>query len=444
MPIVTFADVLETTIPPSNSSAGGGGEHKHSEDGTRNRSTQQQPSSLARRRHPSVWRLVLISILLTGAIVVAIVLWRRNDTTNIRNNSNDFYDDGRFRNPSQAQWALRGDDIAAPDALVQIQLSGDARTLAVVNTTYIQLYQWRDNEEQWIKLAGFEAPGVKAVTLAGDGRRLAVATEGDNRVRFYDNLKAGRWSLRPEFLGAPQDCWISLDYSGILLAVGKPVPVDGSVTELSARVQILRWNFGRATWTPETENLSGAGASTRVHWAADGKTIVDVSTAGQVLTWQRRTDDATASWIRKGNALSSEQEGTFFGQALSLSGNGNVLAVASPEFEGRGRVQVYDFKQGRWQARRQGLSGSSVDYSFGSDVCLSANGNLLSAVHGDVVRLYQAVGNDRWSVVGTDISGNENEPPVWDQLECSASGRVLAVSSRAAQIIRIVQVVEAS
>lgn len=435
MPNVTFANDLVTTIPPNNSSTGRAGEHKQSED-------ESLPPQ--RRRRPSVWRLVLVGILLCGTVVVAIVLWRRNDGASKDDDDGDdapFYDDGRFRNPETAIWFPVGDDIPVRGRdFLQIQISGDARTLAIVNSTYIQLYQSQETTG-WVELAGFETQNVQAIALAGDGRRLAIATREDNRIRFYDNLRAGRWSLRPEFLGAPQNCRLSLDYDGIVLAVGRPA-ADDSTSESTAQVRIMRYNFGTATWTQEAEILNEAGASQQLQLAADGRTMVDVNTEGQVAAWQRTADETTVIWNREGKALRSDQQGAFFGKALSLSADGNTLAVASPEFDNRGRVQIFEYSRNRWQPRRHPLFGSYVDFSFGSDVCISANGNLVSAVDGDVVRLYQAVGSDSWNVVGVDRRTSEIEQPVWDTLQCSASGRVLAVSSRSAQLVRVVQVVE--
>lgn len=531
MPSVTFAEELVTTIPPSLSTTekdvvdgnqqlnntassstmeSNSSRSRHHHDNGRRRRRRRQPQEEHKR--PSIWRLVIVGILVSGAVIVGAIIWRKtrkdkdssdddnsNDSSSPSDGTSPSYDDGRFQNPDQVGWKILGNDIRVQNQSttktdeggtttppIHVALSADARTLVAANDTCIQIWKWNAGDA-WELVAKFPDTVVYALTLAGDGHRLAVVSSA-NKIRFYDNIKAGRWSLRPEFLGALPQASLTLDYDGIVFAKGF------NTTFLT----LSEWNFADATWMPQTihddatQYLQGTVVQ-QLCLSADGKSLVmavqdsDGITIVRTYTRTLRSDGAGSfQWIPKGQALTSGPLGNsneFFGHALAISSTGNVLAITSPESQQRrGRVQVFEYRGNKWHVRKQAIVGQEdtasitninhdglVTASFGRQVCLSSNANVLSILDGSTVRLYQvdastaqgwtAVGrqnctpfataepradNDNNGTVHTtrpDSTTTTTQPIVWDILRCSADGRTLVVASRTQQLIRAAQVV---
>ena len=132
-----------------------------------------------------------------------------------------------------------------------------------------------------------------------------------------------------------------------------------------------------------------------------------------------------------------------FGQALSLSGNGDLLAVGSPEEilrnedgdteERAGAVYVYQRASGRWQQQARLVSSTiSSSDQFGFSVSLSADGNTLAVGApgvGDGVFVYELI-DGSWQQerrVIPDIS--DNAFGFGGSVSLSEDGNTLAVGS---------------
>ena len=521
---VTFSEHLVTTIPPSSATTEedltledvrevNRGEHdsheqeRHDQGHDQGHESHQRGGQGRRRlrqqyKKPSIWRLVIVGILFTGGIVVGALVWRKtrqdddSGDDSFRNDDTEgnsvTYADGTFQNPDAVTWKALGNDItllqqqqqqiqqhnqreqsteSASNNTIHVALSADATTLVTANHTCIQIWKWTSAEE-WDAVATLSNTVIYALTLAGDGHRLAVVTTA-NRIRFYDNIKDGRWSLRPEFLGALPQASLTLNYDGTVFATGFDTKL----------ISLREWNFADATWVPQTiqddaTNFLQETIVQQLHLSADGKALVmavkDKDGITIVRTYTRTSASDSAGsfvWMPKGQALTSgPHDGAFFGHAVAISSAGNVLAISSPEFQQRGLVKVYEYKGNRWQVRKQPVLGDAANnnngVTFGKHVCLSANANMLSILDGTMVRFYQADSSAQgWTPVGrpdtspfertepspTNDNDGEGQPTapaslsspiVWDILQCSADGRTLVAASRALQLVRAAQAVE--
>ena len=442
MPSVTFAQELVTTIPSSATSNGTskaptGDEEQQEEELVAEVSSNDDKKS-------SLWRLVLIIFLFCGAIIVGILLWSQDriggrsdsegngppSTTTPTDSPGE--DNGLFENPATVTWKTQALLPMRNANFSEIALCGDGRTLVIANTSLLQIYRLLPSNEtvpDWREVSNFPIPGndVHALSLSGDGRRLAYATASDNRVRFLEYLKESRWALRPEYLGAKEHTFMSLDYSGETLCLGQP-----TVT------QTWRWSSGMSRWSMESATLPAAAG---VRLSADGQNLAIVDRRSlDILTYIRFFD---GTWTIKGPALSIEMPSTLDGNdsddnmgpsaaiSVDLSADGNVLAVGSP-----GLVQVYYYIRGTWQIRQPPVPLSSNQSS--NPLCVNDEGNILATVDGELLRVFQAT-EDSWTPVGAPIDTVDGVS--WDYLQCSSNGRGLVTGSRKAEVARILQAV---
>mmetsp|Transcript_26806 Transcript_26806/g.31636 ORF Transcript_26806/g.31636 Transcript_26806/m.31636 type:complete len:130 (+) Transcript_26806:471-860(+) len=88
-------------------------------------------------------------------------------------------------------------------------------------------------------------------------------------------------------------------------------------------------------------------------------------------------------WKIRGNG-NGELGGEFKGESISLSKNGDVVAVGSPKIDGKppgyGRVRVYEWNGGqdRWMQQGGDIIGDEITDYTGSPVSLSTDGTVVA------------------------------------------------------------------
>ena len=130
---------------------------------------------------------------------------------------------------------------------------------------------------------------------------------------------------------------------------------------------------------------------------------------------------SSGSWSQLGADIDGEAAGDEFGVSVSMSHNGNRVAIGGELNEGRlsdlsgdfnaGHVRVYEYSSGSWT-----LVGSDIDGKRGGDhtgvsVSMDLDGDRVAIGSPDngegFVRVYEYSGGS-WSQLGTDIEGEDN------------------------------------
>ena len=201
---------------------------------------------------------------------------------------------------------------------------------------------------QWTKLGqDLDAANLgeqfgRSVSLSGDGSKLAVSAIGNQNfkglVRVFKFDTSGVWvRLGSDLVGAESNSYfgatVSLSQDGTIVAVGS----------LSSSTKVYK--YVNNNWEQMGNEI--AFGYTALSLSDDGLTL---ALSDNLANNQRERVQVyryvSNTWIQMGQSLEGEVNGIWFGLSLSLSGNGNVLAVSSPKYdtsngENAGRVQVF-------------------------------------------------------------------------------------------------------
>eukprot|EP00980_Cylindrotheca_fusiformis_P024761 scaffold12403_cov148-Cylindrotheca_fusiformis.AAC.3 len=288
-----------------------------------------------------------------------------------------------------------------------------------------------------------------AVSLSGDGRTLAVGIPfsaketipnvGRVRVFVYDESTVS-WSQigsdiepvevpgdvdddpsypQPEFGHS-----VALSDDGTILAVGA---ISGYSSEgYDGNVDVFRFENGE--WVQMGNPIFGGmvWSDGSVGWA------VSLSSDGMRLavaanTEEIRFDEAGAgriyefvdgTWQQLGQALIGEGRHDLSGTSISLSGDGNIVAIGSignsnDGGKGAGHVRIfeYDSNEATWRLLGKPIIGRSPGASCGSAVSLSFDG-MAVAVGADSAGYVQVleydVENTYWHEISATIEGDSN------------------------------------
>ena len=154
----------------------------------------------------------------------------------------------------------------------------------------------------------------------------------------------------------------------------------------------------------------GDRAGSSVAISEDGQIILYGSTnandgkgSAQVYEWNG------ADWTQKGSTLEGSMDGSRFGHNVSMSSNGNIVAIGAPQFdEKKGEVTVYEWSGNDWSQKGSSIVGVEGLDENGYSTALSSDGLILAVgarYHNEFtghVRIYQWDGVD-WSQIGSDI-----------------------------------------
>jgi hypothetical protein len=339
---------------------------------------------------------------------------------------------------------------------------------------HVRIYQW--NETQWIQRGNdIDAEAEEdfsggAVSLSSDGNIVAIGALGNDgngeysgHVRIYqwgnDVVFAdGFWKNEAQWIqrGNDIDGETENDFSGSSVALS----TDGNIVaigaygnngngEYSGHVRIYQWN--ETQWIQrgndidgETEHDGVIGSS--VSLSTDGN-IVAIGASGndgngddsghvRIYQWNE------TQWIQRGNDIDAEAEEDFSGGAVSLSSDGNIVAIGADGNDGNGvssgHVRIYQWNETQWIQRGNDIDGEAGDDRSGSSVSLSTDGNIVAigaygndgnGVRSGHVRIYQW-NETQWIQRGNDIDGEAGDDHSGSSVSLSTDGNIVAIGAR--------------
>jgi hypothetical protein len=312
-----------------------------------------------------------------------------------------------------AQWSQRGTDIdgEAPNDWSgwSISLSKDATTVAIgahyndSHSGHVRIYKWIGNA--WTQ-AGQDIDGKASdfagwsVSLSGNGNRVAIGAPGVHagdaigRARIYDLGEGNVWSqLGDDIEGeGSRDRFgrsVSLSCDGNTVAIGAS-DNDGN-GDNSGHVRVYDWNGN--VWVQRGGDIDGEAAYDRsghgISLSADGNTVAigayendgTANVAGHVRIY----DWYGNAWVQRGSDIDGQARGDYSGLFVSLSAEGNTVAIGAYENDGingpgsgHARVYSWDGHANAWIRLGVDLDGEAPNDWSGWSVSLSADGTTVA------------------------------------------------------------------
>ncbi len=369
-----------------------------------------------------------------------------------------------------------------------ISLSSDGKILAVgaefhdglfgniTSAGHVRIYEYNDIKKDWEQL-GQDIHGENrfsffgySVSLSGDGKTVAagapqsIVNDHPGRVRVFsydDNLKVWKQrgdSLVGENMGDKFGESVSISEDGLSVIAG--AINHGFNNSRTGHSRIYRFNSAESKWYQRGQDIEGEAADDysgiAVDISSDGERVAigadynDGSFTSDAKSGHVRIfkfDTNLDDWKQLGQDIDGEAAGDFSGNSLSLSSDGNTIAIGATSNDGNGlnaghvRVYRYDDNTNTWIKQGNDIDGESSEDNFGGSVSLSSNGQILavgakrndgSSLNAGHARVYQYVERTKmWHQIGYDLDGIAQGDFFGRSVTLSSEGHILAVGSPA-------------
>ncbi len=240
---------------------------------------------------------------------------------------------------------------------------------------------------------------------------------------------------------------VSLSADGTTVAIGAPNNDSGGNNRGQVRVyKIINglWVQQGAVMDGEEDNeesgfsisLSGDGTSVAIGAYRNNAGDIGVSFIGHVRVYKM----FNGVWVQQGADIDGKMNSEFSGYSVSLSADGATVAIGAPRNDGggdeRGQVRVYKLINGVWIQQGSDIDGEEdADWS-GHSVSLSADGNTVAigapfnagGTGQGHVRVYRRV-NGSWIKQGVDIDGEATGDLSGWAVSLSADGTTVAIGA---------------
>ena len=369
-------------------------------------------------------------------------------------------------------WIQVGGDIdgeAAADASgLSVSLSSDGTRVAIgainndgggTNAGHVRVYDY--DSSTWVQVGGDidgEAAGDESgvsVSLSSDGSRVAIgAVHNDGggtnagHVRVYD-YDSSTWvqvggDIDGEAAGDESGVSVSLSSDGSRVAIGA-TRNDGGGTD-AGHVRV--YDYDSSTWAQVGGDIDGEAVGDEsgqsVSLSSDGSRVAigahfndgGGTDAGHVRVYEY--DSST--WVQVGGDVDGEVAGDQSGQSVSVSSNGNRLAIGAWGNDA-GHVRVYDYDSSTWVQVGGDIDGEAAGDQSGWSVSLSSDGSRVAigatlnaggGLDAGHVRIYDHdFLSSTWVQLGNDIDGDVGDGRS-GVVSLASDGSVLAVGAFAA------------
>jgi hypothetical protein len=296
-----------------------------------------------------------------------------------------------------------------------------------------------------------------SVSLSSDGSTVAIGARyndgngsSSGHVRIYKNI-SGSWTQ----VGADIDGEVAHDFSGRSVSLSS----DGSTVAIGAfgndgnggqagHVRIYKNISG--TWTQQGADIDGEAANDASGWSvslsSDGNTVAigawgndgNGSNAGHVRIYK----NISGTWTQQGADIDGEAADDESGYSVSLSSDGSTVAIGARHNDGNGadagHVRIYKIISGTWTKQGADIDGEAAGDASGFSVSLSSDGNTVAigawgndgnGSNAGHVRVYKNI-SGTWTQVGADIDGEAaNDYSGWS-VSLSSDGSTVAIGAR--------------
>jgi len=331
-------------------------------------------------------------------------------------------------------------------------ISDDGNTVIVseLGANQVKVYNWLGNS--WVQ-KGSTITGEYAndgcgysVSINSNGNIIAIgsifntAYAGHVRV-FYWN--GNSWIQKgTDINGEAINDWsgysVSLSSDGNTIAIGAPEN-DGNGTQ-SGHARVFVWNGN--SWIQKGNDIDGeasedfSGASVSI--SSDGNTIAigaewndgngNFSGHTRVFEWNGNI------WIQKGSDIDGLQDTSLSGAFVSINSTGSVVAIADQSGSVSGLVRVFEWNGAQWLQRGNNLLGEVSGYGL-SRVSLNSDGTVLavadpwnnnSGIDNGLVKVFLWNGLS-WIQRGFNINGISTGDQLGRSLSINSDGTRLVV-----------------
>ncbi|WP_299363667.1 T9SS type A sorting domain-containing protein [Winogradskyella sp.] len=296
-----------------------------------------------------------------------------------------------------------------------------------------------------------------SVSISSDGLVVAVGAplNGGNgansgHVRIYEN-QGDNWvqigsDIDGEALGDSLGQSVSLSSDGSVVAIGAPSNDANGVIN-SGHVRIYENQGGN--WVQIGSDIDGEVSGDRlgqsVSLSSDGSVVAigaPFNIGTQVGTGHIRIyENQGGNWVQIGSDITGDLSGDSFGESVSLSGDGSVVAVGASLNDANGinsgHARIYENQGGNWVQIGQDINGDGLEDRLGESVSLSSDGTIVAvgapynnsnAVDSGHVRIYENQGGN-WVQIGFDIDGEASGDALGASVSLSSDGSVVAIGA---------------
>ncbi|MBB00938.1 MAG: hypothetical protein CMN34_08435, partial [Saprospirales bacterium] len=265
----------------------------------------------------------------------------------------------------------------------------------------VRVYEW--DGVSWIQIGqtlfgsgAFDFFGG-SVSFSSDGNRLAIGAGGyDANGNNAGLTRVVEWNgnswiqlgnaIGGEAAGDESGSAVSISSDGSRIAIGA-LYNDNANGSNAGHVRVYEWDGN--SWGQVGQDIDGLGdddlSGRAVSMSSDGNRVA----VGSPLASNYRGnvciyDWNGTSWIPLGNPIIGEAPGDESGYSVSISANGNRVVIGAPRNDAvgspapggaKGHVRVYNWNGTGWVQLGQDIDGESVGDFLGVSVSISANGN---------------------------------------------------------------------
>eukprot|EP01083_Nonionella_stella_P100298 282689_1 len=333
-----------------------------------------------------------------------------------------------------ATWQQRGDDIIAetitsgsPGFPVSSNSDGTIVVIGVHTNDNRRghVRVWEYDEGNWTQ-RGDDIDGEHegdasgdSVALSKDGNVVAIGAlyndeagnnAGHTRIFEYDEYswqQRGR-DIDGEASGDLSGTSVALSDNGDVVAIGA-LGNDGGGTN-AGHVRV--YEFISDQWSQRGADIDGEasvdGSGAAVSLNSDGNVVAigafrnskSGDRAGHVRVYEFLSDQ----WGQRGDDIGGEMTAEFLGWSVSMSSDGNIVAIGAPAIE-VGHVRVFNYSGSTWRQRGSDIDDKLQDDGIGRSVSLNSDGNTVAVGSGGngrgFARVY-AYNGSGWQQRGDD------------------------------------------
>ncbi len=270
---------------------------------------------------------------------------------------------------------------------------------------------------------------------------------GIGHVRVYQNIldvwtQVGG-DIDGEGAGDAFGTSVSINSTGDIVAVGAPNNDGAGVDAGHSRV----YQFTGGVWTQIGTDIDGEAAGdksgTSVSLNNDGSFVAIGATintgSGPQSGHVRVYENVGGVWTQVGADIDGEAAYDWSGCAVSLSSDATIVGVGAYKNDGMGsfsgHARVYEFSGGTWSQIGVDMDGEAAGDEFGRSISLSGDGNVVAVggAKNDAVganaghaRVFENIGGV-WTQIGGDLDGAAADDEFGWSVSLDETGTTLAI-----------------